>query len=161
MSDSVSSLPKVNPIPPGYEGVIPYLTVNDGNRALEFYKQAFGAVEIMRMGDPGGKIGHAEIKIGRSIIMVSDEFPELGVVSPKSLGGTACALMFYFPDVDAIVTQAVAAGAKIIRAVENQFYGDRSGKLEDPFGHVWWVATHIEDVSPEEMERRVSALSGQ
>ncbi|MDB5392396.1 MAG: Glyoxalase/bleomycin resistance protein/dioxygenase [Planctomycetaceae bacterium] len=149
-----------SPIPDGYAGAIPYLTVHDGVRALEFYQQAFGAVEIMRMADPKGRIGHAEFKIGNQIIMLSDEHPEMGVVSPKTLGGTPCALMFYFQDVDAVVEQAVAAGAKIVRPVANQFYGDRSGKLEDPFGHIWWVATHIEDVSPEEMQRRAAALYG-
>lgn len=150
----------VNPIPEGYAGAIPYLTVNNGARALEFYQQAFGAVEIMRMADPAGRIGHAEVKLGNFILMLSDEHPELGVVSPMTLGGSPCALMFYVEDVDAVVERAVAAGATIVRPVADQFYGDRSGKLKDPFGHIWWIATHKEDVSPEEMQRRAAALYG-
>lgn len=151
---------KVNPIPKGYEGAIPYLTVHDGVQAIEFYKQAFGAVETMRIADPTGRIGHAEIKIGETIIMLSDEHPAMGIVSPKTLGGTPSALMMYVPDVDTAVKQAEAAGAQIIQPVANQFYGDRSGKLKDPFGHVWSIATHFEDVSPEEMDRRVAKLYG-
>jgi PhnB protein len=150
----------VNPIPAGYNGAIPYLTVHDGTRAIEFYQRAFGAVETMRIADPSGKIGHAEIKIGEIIIMLSDEHPEMGIVSPKTLGGTPSAIMMYVPDVDAFTKQAEVAGAKITRPVADQFYGDRSGKLEDPFGHVWWIATHIEDVSPEEMKRRAAELYG-
>ena len=149
-----------NPIPAGYSGAIPYLTVHSGAEAIDFYCKAFGAVETMRMTSPDGRIGHAEIKIRESVIMLSDEHPELGIISPKTLGGTPGALMFYFPDVDAVAAQAVAAGAKIVKPIENQFYGDRAGKLQDPFGHMWWIATRFEDISPEEMQRRAAELYG-
>lgn len=151
---------QVKPIPAGYEGATPYLCVHDAAEAIEFYKKAFGAVELMRMADPSGKVGHAEIKIGGAIIMLSDEFPSMGAVSPKTLGGSPVATLLYFEDVDAVAKRAVAAGGKLTRAVEDQFYGDRSGKLLDPFGHTWWIATHKEDVSPEEMDRRAAALHG-
>jgi len=151
---------QVKPVPAGYEGATPYLCVHDAPAAIEFYKKAFGAVELMRMADPSGKVGHAEIKIGGAVIMLSDEHPEMGGVSPKTLGGTPVNILLYFEDVDAIAKKAVAAGGRLERAVEDQFYGDRSGKLVDPFGHVWWIATHKEDVSPEEMNRRAAALYG-
>ena len=151
---------QVKPIPDGYEGATPYLCVHDAAAAIEFYKKAFGAVELMRMADPSGKVGHAELKIGGAIIMLSDEHPEMGAVGPKTLGGTPVAVMLYFEDVDAVAKRAVAAGGKLVRAVEDQFYGDRNGKLEDPYGHIWWIATHKEDVSPEEMDRRAAALHG-
>lgn len=151
---------KVKPIPDGYPGATPYLCVHDGAAALDFYAKAFGATERMRMADPSGKIGHAEVKIGEAIIMLSDEFPEMGVRSPRSIGGSPTAILLYFEDVDAIAKRAVDAGGKLVRPVENQFYGDRSGKLEDPFGHTWWIATHVEDVPPEEMTRRAAALYG-
>lgn len=150
----------VKAVPEGYERVTPYLCVSGCAEAIEFYKKAFEATEVSRMPDPSGKIGHAEIKIGESMIMLSDEFPELGVLSPKTIGGTPVALMLYFQDVDAVGARAIAAGARLTRAIEDQFYGDRSGKLEDPFGHVWWIATHIEDVSQEEMEKRAAASYG-
>lgn len=151
---------KVKPIPDGYPGATPYLCVHDAAAALDFYAKAFGATERMRMADPSGKIGHAEVKIGEAIIMLSDEFPEMGVRSPRSIGGSPTAILLYFEDVDAIAKRAVDAGGKLVRPVENQFYGDRSGKLEDPFGHTWWIATHVEDVPPEEMTRRAAALYG-
>jgi PhnB protein len=145
---------KAKAIPDGYQGAMPYLCVKDAARALEFYKKAFGATELMRMGDPGGKIGHAEIKIGEAIVMLADEFPDYGVLSPQSIGGTPVNIMIYVEDVDGFVNKAVVAGAKVLRPVQDQFWGDRSGQLEDPFGHKWYFATHIEDVSPEEMKTR-------
>lgn len=151
---------KVKPIPDGYHSVTPYLCVKNGARAIDFYKKAFGAKESMRLGDPSGKIGHAEIKIGDAPIMLSDEFPDTGVRSPQSLGGSPVTIHLYTKDVDALAKRAIAAGAKVLRPVEDQFYGDRGGKLEDPFGHVWWIATHKEDVSPKEMKKRAAALLG-
>lgn len=151
---------KVKPIPDGYHSVTPYLCVKDAARAIEFYKQAFGATERILMADPGGRIGHAEIKIGDALIMLADEFPEMGFLSPETTGGSPVMLHLYVKDVDAFFNQAVAAGAKAQRPVEDQFYGDRAGKLADPFGHVWYIATHKEDVSPEEMKRRAAALFG-
>lgn len=148
---------KVKAIPEGFHSVNPYLCVSDAARAIEFYKEAFGATERMRMGAPGGKIGHAEIVIGDSIIMLADEHPELNFRSPKTLGGPSSHFMIYVEDVDARVEQAVAAGAKLVKPVKDEFYGDRSGSVEDPFGHLWYISTHMEDVSREEMERRVAA----
>ena len=148
----------VTPIPPGFHTVTPYLIVDDAARAVEFYKQAFEAQELMRLSAPGGKILHAEIKIGDSLIMLADEFPEMGARSPKSLGGTPVSIYVYVPHVDAVAARAVAAGAKVVKAVQDQFYGDRSGLFEDPFGHRWSLGTHIEDVSPAEMEKRFAAM---
>ena len=145
---------KAKAIPDGYSGVIPSLAIKDAAKALEFYKKAFGAKEIMRMGEPGEKIGHAEIKIGEAVVMLADEFPEFGNLSPQSIGGTPVSLMLYVEDVDGFVNKAVAAGAKILRPVENQFWGDRTSLLEDPFGHKWYFATHVEDVAPDEMKKR-------
>jgi PhnB protein len=147
------------PIPDGYHSVTPYLIINGAADALEYYKKAFGATELFRMPAPEGKIGHAEIKIGDSPIMLADEFPEMGYKSPKSLGGSPVSIMIYVDDVDTVFKQAVDAGGKEQRPIKDQFYGDRSGTLEDPFGHVWHVATHKEDISPEEMERRAKAAS--
>jgi PhnB protein len=151
---------KVKPIPDDYQSAIPYLCVKDAAAAIEFYKKAFGAIEVLRIPDPSGKVGHAEIKIGNAPIMLSDEYPEMQVVSPQTLGGTSVTIMIYFNDVDALAKQAVAAGAKLVRPVEDQFYGERSGKLEDPFGHWWSVATRTEDMTPEEMKKRAKALFG-
>ena len=148
---------KVNPIPADYAGITPYLSVKGAADAIEFYKKAFGATEMMRLPNPDGTLGHAEIKIGDALIMLADEYPDYGNVSPKTLGGSSVRLHMYVEDVDAFFEKAVAAGAKVLIPVADQFYGDRSGRLEDPFGHVWHVATHTEDVSPEEMERRASA----
>ena len=150
---------KPKPVPDGYHTATPYLIVNGAAQAIEFYKKVFGATELMRMPQPGGKIGHAEIKIGDSPIMLADEFPEMGYKSPQSLGGSPVSIMIYVEDVDTVFKQAIAAGGKEQRPVKDQFYGDRSGTLEDPFGHVWHVATHTEDVSPDEMERRAKAHS--
>ena len=138
--------------------IVPYLHVKGAARAIEFYIQAFGATEVVRLSEPGGRIGHAEIQIGGARIMLADEFPEHGILGPRSLGGTTVALHLTVPDVDAFAEQAVAAGAKLTRPIQDQFYGERTCKLEDPFGHVWHVVTHIEDVSAEEMQRRYEAL---
>jgi PhnB protein len=148
---------EVKPIPDGYHSVTPYLVVGDGARAIEFYKQAFGATELFRMDAPGGKIGHAEIRIGDSNIMLADEHPEMNARSPQTLGGSPVSLMLYVADVDATVGKAVEAGAKLTRPVANQFYGDRTGGIEDPFGHAWYIATHVEDVAPEELQKRAAA----
>ncbi len=144
---------KANPIPSGYHTATPYIVVNDGNRALEFYKKAFGATEINRMGAPGGRIGHAEFKIGDSIIMLSDEMPGQ-TRSPQSLGGSPVSIFLYVENVDSVFNQAVSAGAKADMPPQDMFWGDRFGKLTDPFGHSWAVATHIEDIAPQEMEKR-------
>jgi PhnB protein len=149
----------VNPVPDGYHTATPYLVVKNAANAIEFYRKAFGASEVMRLPGPGGKVMHAEIKIGDSYIMLADEFPEMGARSPESLGGTPVSILLYVPDVDVRFEQAVAAGATVQRAVQDQFYGDRSGTLVDPFGHVWSLATHQEDVSPQEMEKRFQALA--
>ncbi|HYY57143.1 MAG TPA: VOC family protein [Pyrinomonadaceae bacterium] len=151
---------KAKAIPEGYHAVTPYLCVSDAAGAIEFYKKVFGAAELMRLADASGKIGHAEIKIGDTPVMLSDEFPEMGFRSPQSFGGSPVTMHLYVEDVDTIVMRAVATGAKILEPVKDQFYGDRSGKLADPFGHVWNVATHKEDVSPEEIKKRVAALYG-
>ena len=150
---------KVDPIPADYKGVTPYICVKDAARAIEFYKNGFGATEMFRLPMPDGKIGHAEIKIGNAIVMLADENPETGHVSPQTLGGSTVKLHMYVEDVDAFFEKAEAAGAKILIPIANQFYGDRSGRLEDPFGHVWLVSTHVEDVSPEEMEKRMQEYS--
>ncbi len=147
------------PIPEGYHSVTPYLIIKGATEAIDFYKKAFGATELFRMPAPEGKIGHAEIKIGDSPIMLADESPEMGYKSPQSLGGSPISIMIYVADVDTVFKQAIAAGGKEQRPVKDQFYGDRSGTLEDPFGHVWHVATHKEDVSPEEMERRMKSYT--
>ncbi|WOB44643.1 VOC family protein [Thermoleptolyngbya oregonensis NK1-22] len=148
----------VKPIPDGYPAVTPYLIVHDAAGAIAFYEQAFGATELMRLADPSGKLAHAEIKIGNSPIMLSDEFPEMDYRSAQAIGGTPVSLMVYVEDVDSLFNRAIAAGATEIRPVENQFYGDRAGTLADPFGHVWTLATHVEDVSMEEVNARFSAM---
>jgi PhnB protein len=151
----------VKPVPDGYHTVTPYLIVSNAARALEFYKHAFGATELMRMSAPNGKVGHAEIRIGDSPIMLADEFPEMGARSPQSLGGSPVSILLYVDNVDALFRQALAAGGKEQRPLKDQFYGDRSGTLVDPFGHVWTLATHKEDLSPEEMHRRAEAAMKQ
>jgi len=148
----------VKPIPDGYHSVTPYLSVKNAGEALDWYKRALGASEVMRF-EHGGKVGHAEIKIGNSVVMLSDEWPEGGHLSPQSLGGTAVSLHVYVDDVDKAFRHAIDAGAKEERAVQDQFYGDRSGTLTDPFGHRWSLATHVEDVSEDEMKRRMEQFS--
>jgi PhnB protein len=151
---------KVNPIPDGYHSVTPYLVVDGGARAIEFYKQAFGATELFRMDGPDGRIAHAEIKIGDSHVMLGDESPEMGSRGPQSFGGSPVSLMLYVEDVDATVGRAVEAGAELTRPVADQFYGDRTGGVKDPFGHAWYIATHVEDVPVEELKRRAAAAHG-
>ncbi len=148
---------KVKPIPEGYHTATPYLIIKDAARAIEFYKKAFGATELMRHADPSGKVMHAEIKIGNSPIMIGSEFPQMGVRSPESFGGSPVSIFLYVEDVDALASQAIAAGAKVLMPVQDQFWGDRYGKLVDPFGHIWDVATHKEDVAPEELRKRAAA----
>jgi PhnB protein len=149
----------VEAIPEGYHSVTPYITVDDGAAAIRFYQAAFGAVEVMRL-EMGGKIGHAEVRIGDSVVMLSDEWPHMGALGPKSRGGPTSSLLIYSRDVDAAFARAVEAGGTVERAVEDQFYGDRTGTLVDPFGHRWTIATHVEDVSPEEMDRRMREHAG-
>jgi PhnB protein len=149
---------KVKAIPDAYRAVTPVLVVNDAARAIEFYRSVFGARERMRMSGPGGKIAHAEMTIGDAVIMVADEFPEWGDLSPKSGIDPTVRIALYVDDVDDVAKRAVAAGATIVIPVTNQFYGDRSARLADPFGHLWIIATHIEDVSPGEMQKRMDAL---
>lgn len=145
------------PIPEGYHTATPYLIIGGAADAIEFYKKAFGATELFRFPAPDGKIGHAEIKIGDSPIMLADEYPEMGYKGPQTLGGSPVSIMIYVDDVDSVFNRAVAAGASVKEAVSDKFYGDRMGTLADPFGHVWHVSTHKEDVSVEEMERRAKA----
>ena len=149
----------VKPIPRGYHAVTPYLSVKGAASAIAFYKKAFAAKEIMRMPAPGGTIGHAEIQIDDSRIMLADEYPDMNFRGPKSFGGTSVHIHLYVQDVDRVVKKAVAAGAKVLRPVTDQFYGDRSGSLEDPFGHVWHVATHKEDVPAKELKKRAAAMA--
>jgi len=149
----------VRPIPEGYHSITPYIAVDDGAAAIRFYEAAFGAVEVMRL-DMGGKIGHAEVRIGDSRVMLSDEWPQMGVLGPKSRGGPTASLLIYTEEVDAAFARAVAAGGTVERPVQDQFYGDRSGTLVDPFGHRWTLATHVEDVSEEEMNRRMREHAG-
>jgi len=144
----------VKPIPEGYHSVTPYLVIDGAAAAIEFYKKVFGATEKYRMTMPNGRLGHAEITNGDSVVMLADEHPEQGHRGPKSLGGTAVGLMVYVENVDSVAPNFVANGGKILRPVQDQFYGDRSGTFEDPFGHQWTVGTHKEDLTPEEIERR-------
>jgi PhnB protein len=150
----------VKPIPDGYPQVTPYLCVDGAAAAIEFYERVLGARERMRMPAPEGKIGHAELELGESLIMLADEYPEMGVRSPKAVGGTPVTVSVYVEDVDAVFDAAVAAGATALRPVKNEFYGDRSGQFEDPFGHRWSVATHVEDAPPDEMEKRAAEAMG-
>jgi PhnB protein len=149
----------VQPIPEGYPRLSPYLSVDGAARAIDFYTEVLGAVERFRMPGPDGKIGHAELALGDSMIMLADEHPDIGFLSPARIGGTAVTLHAYVEDVDATFERALAAGAKSLRPVETQFYGDRSGQFEDPFGHRWSIATHVEDVDEEEMARRAAEMA--
>ena len=148
----------VKPIPEGYRSITPYLIIKGAGRAIDFYKQAFGALEIMRFPGPNNTIGHAELRIGDSVIMLADEMPGGPYRSPEAFGGSPVSLMIYTENVDDVFSRALSLGARQTRAVENQFYGDRSGNLIDPFGHVWTISTHVEDVSHDEMKRRMEAL---
>ena len=152
---------KVQPIPAGYSAITPYLSVRGATQAIEFYKKAFGAKEIMRMPGPEGKLGHAEIRIGDSRVMLSDEYEAMAFLSPQARGGTTVHIHLYVKDVDATVARATAAGAKLARPVQDQFYGDRTGSIEDPFGHVWHIATHKEDLSMAELKRRAEQAAKQ
>ena len=147
----------VKPIPEGYHSITPYLIIDGAAEAIEYYKKAFGAIELFRM-DHGGKVGHAEMKIGDSPFMLGDEQPEMGYKGPKSLGGSPVGIMIYVEDVDTIFKQALAAGGTETKPLQDQFYGDRSGTVTDPFGHVWTVATHKEDVTEEEMTKRLASM---
>ncbi|HEU4956043.1 MAG TPA: VOC family protein [Sphingomicrobium sp.] len=148
-----------NPIPEGYNSVTPYLVVDDAAKAIEFYKKAFGAEEKFRMPMGENRIGHAEIKIGDSFVMLADEFPEMGHLGPRARGGTTVSLLLYVNDVDSAFKTALDAGAKELRPLDNQFWGDRMGTLTDPFGHQWSLATHVEDISEAEMESRMKQFS--
>jgi PhnB protein len=147
----------VKPIPEGYHTLTPYLAVEDAAKAIDFYKQAFGAKEKMRMEAPGGKIGHAEIEIGDSLVMLSDPFPQSTVRPPGEIGGTSASVFMYVEDVDAVVRRAVDAGATVTMEIEDMFWGDRFGSIADPFGHTWSIATHVEDLAPEEIAERSKA----
>ncbi|HSY20347.1 MAG TPA: VOC family protein [Candidatus Acidoferrales bacterium] len=151
---------KPKPIPEGHEGATPYLICKEASRAIDFYKAAFGAEEMLRIPMPDGRVGHAELKISGAAIMLADEFPEMGAISPQTLGGTSVRMMIYVADVDAFIARAVAAGATVLQPVTDQFYGDRNCKVADPFGHVWMFGSHQEDVSREEIMKRAAALYG-
>ena len=150
----------VKPIPEGYPQVMPYLTVDGASAAIDFYTTVFGAKERLRMPAPDGKVGHAELEIGDSVVMLADAFADMGNQTPAALGGTPVTVMVYVADVDAVFDRALKAGATEERKVENQFYGDRAGQFVDPFGHKWFVATHVEDVTPEEAAKRAAAMGG-
>ena len=152
--------PSVPPIPSDYPRVTPALYVNGAAKAIEFYQQVLGANQRLRIDDPSGRVGHAELTIGDSVIMLSDEYPDMNILGPRSVGGTSVSLNVYVEDADATYDRALAAGATSIRPMADQFYGDRSGQFEDPFGHRWSVATHIEDVAPDELARRAAAAMG-
>ena len=149
----------VKSVPEGYHTATPYLIIDGAAKALDFYKRIFGAVEKMRMPSPGGKVGHAEIKIGDSMIMLADEHPDMGARSPRAFGGSGVGIMLYVEDVDKTVKAALADGAKLVQPVEDKFYGDRTGTIEDPFGHTWHVGTHKEDVPEDEMKRRMASMA--
>jgi PhnB protein len=152
-------MPDVKPIPDGYPQVTPYLCVDGANEAIEFYSKVFGATERMRMPGPDGKIGHAEVQLGQGLIMLADPHPEMGIRDPKDIGGSPVTISVYVENVDDVHKAAIDNGATELRGLEDQFYGDRSGQFEDPFGHKWSVATHVEDVPPEEMEKRAAEFA--
>lgn len=148
---------KVKPVPDGYHTITPYLSIKGAAAAIDFYKKAFGATEVMRMAQPDGRIGHAELQVGDSRVMLADEAPDMDFRSPQAIGATPVHLHMYVDDADAVVSQAVGAGARVVRPVQDQFYGDRSGTVADPYGHVWYVSTHKEDLSMEEIRKRAAA----
>jgi PhnB protein len=150
---------KVKPIPEGYRSITAYLIVQGASKAIDYYTKAFGAKERFRMAMPGGRVGHAELEIGESVLMLADEHPEMGYFGPESEKRPPVSLLLYVEDCDDVFDRAVSGGATVIRPLENQFYGDRNGVLKDPFGHIWSIASHVEDVSPEEMEKRERALA--
>ena len=150
---------KVNPIPEGYPQVIPYLYVDGAGAAIDFYAKVLGTKERMRMGGPDGKVGHAELELGDSVIMIADEFPDMGAKGPKSVGGSPVTISLYVEDADGVFEKAIAEGATELRPPTDQFYGDRTAQFEDPWGHRWNVGTHVEDVPPDEMEKRAQAMS--
>jgi PhnB protein len=149
----------VKAVPEGYHSITPYLIIKGAAAAIDYYKEVFGATELLRIPQADGRIGHAELKFGDSVVMLADEFPEMDTVGPKSLGNSPVGILLYVDDVDATFAKAVARGAKVQKPLADQFYGDRNGTVQDPFGHKWTIATHKEDVSPEEIERRMAALS--
>jgi PhnB protein len=149
------------PKPDGYQSVIPYLIVDGAAKAIEYYKKALGATELMRYDAPGGKVGHAELKIGDCVVMLADEHPEMGFKGPRTIGGTPVCLVVYVENVDAQFAKATAAGAQVLRPLQDQFYGDRSGTIADPFGHVWTLSTHKEDLAPEEIQKREAAMKAE
>ena len=150
---------KVKPIPDGYHSVTPYLIIKGASDAIDFYATVFGTTERMRMPMPDGKVGHAELELGDSVIMLADEFPDMGIKSPTTIGGSPVNVHVYVDDVDATYERAVGAGAEVLQPLENKFYGDRSGQVRDPFGHIWSIATHVEDVPPDEMAKRAEAAA--
>jgi PhnB protein len=154
-------MPNVKPIPDGYSSVTPYLYLRNAEKAVEFYKNVLGAAEIMRMPGPGGKIMHGELRIGNSVVMFTEENAQMNALGPLSVGGSSSSFYVYVENVDSVAQKAVAAGAKLTRPVKDQFYGDRSGSFTDPYGYVWSVATHVEDVAPEEMRKRAAAAMSQ
>jgi PhnB protein len=147
----------ISPVPEGYNSITPYLIIRGAAQAIEYYKSVFGATEVFRMDQPDGRVGHAELQIGNSRIMLADENPSLGAghASAASIGASPVSLYLYIPDVDSVVERAASSGAKVLKPVEDQFYGDRSGFIQDPFGHLWGIATHVEDVSPQQLEERM------
>ena len=153
-------MPDVNPIPEGYPRVTPYLCIDGAAAAIDFYTAVLGAEERMRMPGPDGKIGHAELLVGDAVVMLADEYPEMDIRSPTSIGGSPVTIHVYVEDVDRVFEQAIAAGATELQALQNQFYGDRSGQFVDPFGHKWNVASHVEDVPPEELTKRMNEAMG-
>jgi PhnB protein len=150
---------KVNYIPKGYSTVTPYLVIKGAAKAIDYYKNVFGATVVVRMDGPNGTVGHAELQIGDSRIMLADENPQMGNRSAESIGGSPVSLYVYLPDCDKVVAKATASGAKVLKPVADQFYGDRSGFIQDPFGHLWGIATHIEDVSEAEMKERMKKMA--
>jgi PhnB protein len=159
-ASTAAATTEAKPIPDNYPQVVPYLCVDGASAAIEFYRTVFDAKERMRMAEPDGRIGHAELEIGTAVIMLSDEFPDLSVLAPNTIGGSPVTMTLYVRDVDDVFTRATDAGATALSPVKNQFYGDRTGQFTDPFGHRWSVATHVEDVSPEDMAKRAAAMSG-